>query len=930
MTDDRDRRDPAHPRSDEAVTEAGGEPPRDRLPEKIGQFHIKGVLASGGMGVVYSAVQEHPRRTVAVKVMKHGIASRSAMRRFEYESQVLARLRHPGIAQVYEAGTHDDGSGAVPYFAMEYVPNAKPITQFVRDKALGTRERLKLFARVCDAVHHGHQKGVIHRDLKPDNILVDPNGDVKIIDFGVARGTDSDLALTTLQTEVGQLIGTLQYMSPEQCEAHPDAIDARSDVYALGVVLFELLVGRLPYTISGQQVLHATEVIREHAPTRPSTIDRSLRGDVETIVLSALEKDPQRRYPSASDFAQDLRAYLKNEAIRARPPSAVYQVRLFARRHRFTLAMVASLVVIVGTAAFLVVGSHRRALQAEMAASSARDGAPAKQRATDMIGEVPAEFSLTTMDGKPVGTAEFADYKATVLNFVAADCPYCLKQVPLVERIREEYEPKGVRFVNVVQHLIKEYTTEEAADVFTQLGSRIELANGQPDDVKNLFKVAGYPSLCILDRSGTVKHAVIGAHSDLMTQLRCQLDSLIHGIPTPEEALAEAEKLHRQTLESNRQTLGEGHRDTLQAMENLAANLTEQGKRDEAETLYREMLNIRRDLLGENDPQTLESMHRLAVVLHERGKPAEAEVLHRQLLAARQQMLGPDDPATRLSMAHLGMALQAQDKTEGAAPYIAELIELRRRAAQAQDADADALNEYSWLLLSCEPEELRDPATALEFAQEAVRLSGRQDALVLDTLAVAQRMNGDLRAAIETQKEAITLLAPSEFVERAPLEKTLAELYKEAGDFDGLEEWYRDSLARTRSSMPAVSLAVGLSLGRLGDFLLERERYEEAEPVLREVVDIARTALPENHWRISYVESTLGRSLIGQARYREAEPLVVDAYMHILDNPRVPGEIVREVLDQVVWLYTAWDKPGQATRYRDLLPANRMSAGPTD
>ena len=184
MSNDREQIDPASRPIEDAVTETStGSTSSARLPKQIGQFHIKGVLASGGMGIVYRAIQDQPRRTVAVKVMKEGIASRSAMRRFEYESQVLARLRHPGIAQVFEAGTHDDGSCVVPYFAMEYIPNAKPITQFAKEKNLGTRERLKLFMCVCDAVHHGHQKGIIHRDLKPDNILVDPAGEVKIIDF---------------------------------------------------------------------------------------------------------------------------------------------------------------------------------------------------------------------------------------------------------------------------------------------------------------------------------------------------------------------------------------------------------------------------------------------------------------------------------------------------------------------------------------------------------------------------------------------------------------------------------------------------------------------------------------------------------------------------------------------------------------------------
>jgi len=181
--------------STNTLPDTGGMPP---IPKQIGHYHLKRVLASGGMGTVYEATQESPRRVVAIKVMRHGIASRSAMRRFEYESQLLARLRHPGIAQVYEAGTHDDGSGAVPYFAMEYIPNARSITKYAEEKKLGTRQRMELFAQVCDAVHHGHQKGIIHRDLKPANILVDSHGEVKIIDFGVARGTDSDLAVTTL------------------------------------------------------------------------------------------------------------------------------------------------------------------------------------------------------------------------------------------------------------------------------------------------------------------------------------------------------------------------------------------------------------------------------------------------------------------------------------------------------------------------------------------------------------------------------------------------------------------------------------------------------------------------------------------------------------------------------------------------------------
>jgi WD40 repeat protein/serine/threonine-protein kinase RIO1 len=363
-----------HPPGVDAAAETLTQPPhpagaiRVGTPDQIGRYSIKDVIGSGGMGTVYLAVQEQPRRTVALKIMKSGIASRSALRRFEYESQILGRLRHPHIAQVYEAGTHDDGSGSVAFFAMEYIPGARPITEYVAAKKLGTRDRLELFRKVCAAVHHGHQKGIIHRDLKPDNILVDPDGQPKIIDFGVARSTDSDMAVTSLQTDVGQLIGTLQYMSPEQCDADPHELDTRSDVYALGVVLYELLCERLPYEVSGAALHEAVRVVREVAPAKPSTVNRSLRGDLETVTLKALEKDRTRRYQSAAELAADLDRYLEGAPIQARPPSMVYQLRLLARRHRGAFAA-ASLVFLALIAATIV------SLAFGVSASRARESA---------------------------------------------------------------------------------------------------------------------------------------------------------------------------------------------------------------------------------------------------------------------------------------------------------------------------------------------------------------------------------------------------------------------------------------------------------------------------------------------------------------------------------------------------------------------------
>lgn len=377
------------------------------LPETIGGYRILRLIASGGMGRVYEAEQIHPHRIVAIKVLRQGLSSHTAQRRFEYEAELLGALQHPGIGTVFEAGMHDDGGGGVPFFVMEFIPGARPITKYADEKGLDIRQRLELLAQACDAVQYGHQKGIIHRDLKPANILVGeeksgkltvesrneegespatagskqheplamshegtslpdfkPSGlllksqdsrpksqdhsftpILKIIDFGIARATDSDIAITTMHTEVGQLIGTLQYMSPEQCEGDPRKLDTRSDVYSLGVVLYELVCGRLPYDVSDTSIPHATRMIQENEPQRPSTISRKLKGDLETIALKALEKDREKRYQSAAELGADVRRYLRGEPIEAKSPTAWVMCTRWIGQHPVTTTLATCLMI---------------------------------------------------------------------------------------------------------------------------------------------------------------------------------------------------------------------------------------------------------------------------------------------------------------------------------------------------------------------------------------------------------------------------------------------------------------------------------------------------------------------------------------------------------------------------------------------------------
>lgn len=338
----------------------------------VGGFEVVRELGSGAMGVVYEARQRTPDRAVALKVVRGGAASPSLRRRLEHESAALARLQHPGIAAVYEAGIDRD-TGA-PYFAMELV-QGRPLTAYANEHDLSIDARVELLASIADAVQHAHQRGVIHRDLKPGNILVDEQGRPRVLDFGIARLSTDDDANATMRTLPGQVVGTLAYMSPEQAAGDPAAVDARADIYALGALGYELLSGELPLSIRDKPLVEALRAIQHDEPRPLGTLDRRLRGDQETVIATALEKDPARRYPSAAALADDLRRALRDEPITARPATTLYQLRKFARRRKGPV--IAASVVVVA----LVVSS---VVSVAFAFNAQRQRALAEQRLTDV------------------------------------------------------------------------------------------------------------------------------------------------------------------------------------------------------------------------------------------------------------------------------------------------------------------------------------------------------------------------------------------------------------------------------------------------------------------------------------------------------------------------------------------------------------------
>lgn len=663
------------------------------IDKRVGQFTIKRVIASGGMGTVYEATQDNPRRTVALKVMRHGLVSASARLRFEYEAQLLGRLQHPGIAQVFEAGVQAGAADRLPYFVMEYVPDALTLTAYAQRHQLSSRRRLELFVQVCEVVQYGHQQGVIHRDLKPGNILVDASGRPKVIDFGVARATDADLQLTTMHTDVGQLVGTVPYMSPEQIGGNSAELDTRSDVYALGVILYELLTGELPLDVRTLPLPEAARAVCHDEPTRLRARSRDFRGDLDTIAAKAIEKDKSRRYGSAAELADDIRRYLANQPITARPASTVYQIHKFSRRHRGLVAGIgvafAVLIVAIVLISQALRGEQRTRIEAERARDEAQRQAAIAQAVNDFLNDdLLGSINPSRQIGREATVRQ-------VLDLASAAITDRFPDMPLVEAsVRSTL---GQTYVALGEYDLAEPHYRRALALrSTTLGTADETTLISRSDLVTLYQAQRKHDLALPLMETVVAQArqELGANHEHTLLYQAQLALLYQEL----DRLADATRLYAATLEGMRVVLGPQHADTLAVMNNLASLYRKTDRLAEAERLLVSILEAKRNTLGPRHPSVLTSENNLAMFLAEQGRFAEAEQQYRRTLPVIADVLGPDHPHTLALTENLARLYAQHDEFEKSEELYLSVVAARRRTLGADDPETLATINSASLL----------------------------------------------------------------------------------------------------------------------------------------------------------------------------------------------------------------------------------------
>ncbi len=839
----------------------------DALPGDIAGYDVLREIHRGGQGVVYLAVQKSTRRQVAIKVIRDAaLASSGERARFEREVHILAQLRHPNIVAIHDSGRTEGRS----FFVMDYVAGL-PLDAHVAHLGLSRQAMLDLFVQVCDAVNAAHLRGVIHRDLKPGNIRVTPDGQPRVLDFGLAKTLDeSSGGGDDAMTLTGQFIGSLPWVSPEQaCGA---TVDVRTDVYSLGVILYQLLAGRFPYDVHCP-MREALERIAHTEPLPPSSGSSGrVDSELDTISLKCLAKDAERRYQSAGELARDVRRYLAGEAIEAKRDSVAYVLRKQLRRHRLALGFAGALsVLIAGFGAWMSV-LYARADHLRQVAEQRREEALRV-----------AEFQAAQLSGIDVEVMG-AQLRRAVLERHHAMFRDRGADHQALAGARETLEDAlaGVNFTDIARSALDENIFDRALHAIdrqfeTQPLVRAHLLQTLADTLSELG---------LLDRAAAPQTEALETFRQVLgAEHQTTLTSIANAglLLSRQGKLAEAEPYFREALDGRRRSLGDDHPDTLSSLSNMGYLHSLQGRLAEAVPYFDEALTGRRRTLGADHPDTLTSMNEMGMLLKAQGRLADAEPYLTETLDGRRRVLGDDHPHTLVSINNLSYLLQPLGRIAEAAPLRHEALERRRRVLGNDHPDTlRSLNNMGALLLG-----QGKPAEAEPYYREA--LEGRRrvlgpehpDTLVsIANMGAVLQAQGKLDEAEPYRREALDgnrRVLGENHPDTLTAINNMGFLLRAQGRLDEAEGYYRDALERRRRVLGAEHPDTLRSLNNVSALLLFQARPEQAEPLAREALESRRRALGDNHPDTLHSMNNLGQILDRLERFDEAAALYREA-----------------------------------------------------
>jgi eukaryotic-like serine/threonine-protein kinase len=823
--------------------------------QRIGAYEVVREIGHGGMGAVYLAhrADDEYQKLVAIKLVRGGPVNSEVLRRFRSERQILANLDHPNIARLLDGGTTDFGA---PYVVMDYVEGA-PVDEYCDGNSLSIEDRLRLFRKICAAVQYAHQNLVVHRDIKPGNILVTAEGEPKLLDFGIAKLLKSDEPFATVgETRAGLTAMTPEYASPEQVRS--EAITTASDVYSLGVVLYELLVGRRPYTFNRRQPREIERAICEQEPDRPSAavtrmqgatttdvddaavtadtdgehrgaatarLRRRLRGDLDNIVMMAMRKEPSRRYASVEQFSEDLRRHLEGLPVLARPATLGYRTQKFVRRHVIGVAATGAVIVLIAA----LVGFYTWRLAGE------RDRARLEAAKAAQV----SEFMI--------GLFEVSDPSQSKGETITA----------------------------------KELLERSADRIRNQLAD-------QPEVQATMMNVMGtvFLSLGLYDRAGPLLEESLDTRRRLFGEKNAEVAGSLLSIGRLHYARGDydgAESLCRQALELNKELLGNESLEVARSMNLLATVLSAKGDYSAAESMFRQVIDLRRKRQGNQHADVLTNLSSLSAVLTSKGDSAAAESIMGEIVDLRRRLYGDRDPQLAIDINNLAAARYSRGELAGAEQLFRESLSLRRRVLGEEHPDvAEGLNN----------------------------------------LAVVLRDEGDYDEAESSVRQAIAIETRNRGADHwyvAYYESTLGLVSLARGDYDAAEATFRGALETYKKTFPDDNAYTAVPMLGLGLALTAKGKPAVAEPLLRGSLAVFQKRLPAGHWQTAMAENALGYCLASMKRFDEAEPLLLRSYAVIKAKRGENSRATKDCADRIVKLYDGWRKPEQAAEYRALL-----------